>query len=333
MKNKKVISVILVGVALAVIVVLGVTAGRLVAGRQQELEQVQEESQTPPAQTATRNEVTYEGQTYRYNENLTNILFLGVDKEQEVTLQNTPGTAGQADCIMLLSLDQETETGRVLQISRDCMTQVDLYDVSGNYFTSVEAQLATQYAYGNGERSSCWAMEKTVGELLQDVPIDAYLSLNIDAIGSLNDAVGGVTLTIPEDYTAIDPAFTSGAVVTLNGEQAERYVRYRDTNVTGSNNERIERQVQYITALFSALKNTAGEEDSYYERFSSYLRPYMVTDMDGQQIDSFVNYKFLTEETRYVPGESLKGEEHEEFIVNEEKLTQILLEMFYKVEE
>ena len=150
MKNKKVISVILVGVALAVIVVLGVTAGRLVAGRQQELEQVQEESQTPPAQTATRNEVTYEGRTYRYNENLTNILFLGVDKEQEVTLQNTPGPAGQADCIMLLSLDQETETGRVLQISRDCMTQVDLYDVSVNYFTSVEAQLATQYAYGNG---------------------------------------------------------------------------------------------------------------------------------------------------------------------------------------
>jgi len=234
---------------------------------------------------------------------------------------------------MILSLDQETETGRVLQISRDCMTQVDLYDVSGNYFTSVEAQLATQYAYGNGEKSSCWAMEKTVGELLQDVPIDAYLSLNIDAIGSLNDAVGGVTLTIPEDYTAIDPAFASGAKVTLNGEQAERYVRYRDTNVAGSNNERMERQVQYITALFSALKNAAGEEDSYYERFSSYLRPYMVTDMDGQQIDSFVNYQFLSEETQYVPGESVKGEEHEEFIVNEEKLTQILLEMFYKVEE
>ena len=78
MKNKKVISVILVGVALAVIVVLGVTAGRLVAGRQQELEQVQEESQTPPAQTATRNEVTYEGQTYRYNENLTNTSFFWV---------------------------------------------------------------------------------------------------------------------------------------------------------------------------------------------------------------------------------------------------------------
>ena len=46
-----------------------------------------------------------------------------------------------------------------------------------------------------------------------------------------------------------------------------------------------------------------------------------------------MNYQFLSEETQYVPGESVKGEEHEEFIVNEEKLTQILLEMFYKVEE
>ena len=76
MKNKKLISVVLGTAALAAIVVLGVTAGRLAAGRQRELEQVQEESQTPPAQTATRNEVTYEGKTYRYNENLTKILFL-----------------------------------------------------------------------------------------------------------------------------------------------------------------------------------------------------------------------------------------------------------------
>ena len=42
MKNKKLISVVLGTAALAAIVVLGVTAGRLVAGRQRELEQVQE---------------------------------------------------------------------------------------------------------------------------------------------------------------------------------------------------------------------------------------------------------------------------------------------------
>ena len=32
------------------------------------------------------------------------------------------------------------------------------------------------------------------------------------------DAVGGITLTVPEDYTAVDLAFEKGAEVTLNGE-------------------------------------------------------------------------------------------------------------------
>ena len=85
------------------------------------------------------------------------------------------------------------------------MTDIDIYDANGNYYTSVNAQLATQYAYGNAEQSSCWAKKKTVSELLFDLPIDGYVSLNIDAISTMNDAVGGVEITIPEDYTVIDP--------------------------------------------------------------------------------------------------------------------------------
>ncbi len=332
MKSKKAIFSMVLALAAAAILILGVTAGRLLAGRNQELLEIQKEAAEVPAQTNTRDEVTYEGQTYVYNDKLTNILFLGIDKEQEVTLQETPGTAGQADCIMLLSLDEETQTGKVLQISRDSMTDVDIYDASGNYYTTVTAQLAAQYAYGNGEKSSCWAMEKTVGELLHDIPIDAYLSLNISAISSLNDAVGGVKITIPQDYTEIDPAFVQGSEITLTGEQAERYVRYRDTNQMGSNNERMERQVQYITALFSALKNAVNSEGNYYERFSSYLKPYMVTDMDGRQLDSFANYQFMPEETVYVPGETRAGAKNEEFYVDDQKLMQILLKMFYKQE-
>ena len=232
---------------------------------------------------------------------------------------------------MILSLDEKTQTGKILQISRDTMTDVDIYDVNGNFYTSVEAQIATQYAYGNGEKSSCWAMEKTVSELLYELPIDAYISLNIESISILNDAVGGVTLTIPEDYTEVDPAFVQGAVVTMTGEQAEKYVRYRDTNVTGSNNGRMQRQVQYITALVQALKSTAGAEGSYYERFSSFLKPYMVTDMNAQQIDSFATYEFNSEETQYLPGEVRQGAEHDEFYVDEENLYDLLLKTFYKL--
>lgn len=323
-------SMILVLCVVVIIAVLGVLAGKLLLEHRQEVAEAkaQEEQVT---QSSTAQTVTYQGHTYEYNRELTNILFMGVDKKEEVTLQDTPGTAGQADCIMILSLDEKTQTGKVLQISRDTMTEVDIYDVNGNFYTSVEAQIATQYAYGNGEKSSCWAMEKTVSELLYELPIDAYISLNIESISILNDAVGGVTLTIPEDYTEVDPAFVQGAVVTMTGEQAEKYVRYRDTNVTGSNNGRMQRQVQYITALVQALKSTAGAEGSYYERFSSFLKPYMVTDMNAQQIDSFATYEFNSEETQYLPGEVRQGAEHDEFYVDEENLYDLLLKTFYKL--
>lgn len=53
---------------------------------------------------------------------------------------------------------------------------------------------------------------------------------------------------------AYNPAFKKGETVTLNGEMAQQYVRYRDTNVSGSNNERMERQSLFIEALVQQLQ-------------------------------------------------------------------------------
>lgn len=330
MKNKKKKSLAAAVIGILLVAVLGGVAGVLMAKQSRQIEETTEAAEQPPAQENIRDEVTYEGKSYEVNPNLTNILFLGIDKEAEVVVEEVPGNGGQADCVMILSLDRETQTGRILQISRDAMTDVDIYYPNGEFFKSINQQLCTQYAYGNGEKSSCWAMEKTVGELLHDLPIHAYLSLNIRSISTLNDLIGGVTLTIPSDYTYIDPGFVQGAEATLTGAQAESYVRYRDTNVTGSNNERMVRQVQYVTALVDALKAAAGSEEGAYERFSSYLRPYMVTDMDMRQVDEFMNYEFRFEETQFVPGEAIAGEEFEEFYVDDEKLQEMLIEMFYK---
>lgn len=275
-------------------------------------------------------EIIYNGEAYRYNRNLRNILFLGIDKNEEVTLKETPGIAGQADCIMILSMDRESKQTGILQISRDSMTDVDLYDVNGNYYTSVYAQIATQYAYGNGKEGSCWAMKKTVSELLHDLPIDGYVSVNIDAIRILNDAVGGVTLTIPEDYTAIDPAFVKGETITLTGEQAERYVRSRDTDERGSNNDRMQRQVQYIPRLISAIREKAGISGDYYDRFYSLLSPYLVTDLSADQIDEMAQYDLSQDEILYLPGEIRDGEKYEEFHIDEEALEKLLVDTFYQ---
>lgn len=282
-------------------------------------------------QTDTGNDtdsIFYQGKEYEYNKNLTNILFMGIDKDSEVSVSNMTGTSGQADCLMVISLDKSSETARILQISRDTMTDVDLFDESGRYYTTVQAQIATQYAYGNGVKSSCFATKKTVSELLYDLPIDGYLSLNLTAISVLNDALGGVTLTVPEDYTDIDPAFVKGSTITLTGEQAEKYVRKRDVTVFGSNNGRMQRQIQYIPALIQKIREQAGSGGDYYKLVEPVLEPYMATDLSADQFNRLGRYTYQEDQTEYLEGEMKEGE-HDEFYPDEEKLQELLIKMFY----
>ena len=335
MRNKKIKTVLLPLCAILLAIVLLFAIASMLEKKTSQSGKTQDSGSSGEVVSqsdSSHNTIVYEGNTYEYNSNLENYLFLGVDTKEEVVLQDTPGTAGQADCIMILSMDKETREGRILQISRDSMTDVDLYDANGNYYTTINAQIATQYAYGNGKDTSCWAMKKTVSELLYGLPLDGYISLNIEGIRDMNDAVGGVTITIPEDYTFIDPAFVEGSQITLTGEQAERYVRYRDINQQGSNNGRMKRQVQYIPALIAEVKEKAGKSGGYYETYQSVLAPYLVTDLNANQINRLTEYS-LSGEVFYVPGEIEASGEHEEFLVDEEKLKEIILKMFYKLQE
>ena len=278
------------------------------------------------------NQITYEGKQYSYNTNLINILFLGVDNTDMLTEDNLPGEAGQSDCIMILTLDKEKKEGRIIQIPRDTMTEVDLYDTSGNYSTTVTEQIATQYAYSIGGKSSCFATKKTVSELLYDLPIDGYLAMEYSSIAIVNDAIGGVEITVPEDYTMIDPAFKKGATLKLTGEQAHDYVRWRDTNASFSNNDRMERQVQYIPALINTIRDYVGEDGDYYKKLYSLVEKYMLTDLNEEEINALAEYELITSDIQYLPGEGKKGEKYEEFYVDEKKLQKMLIETFYILE-
>ena len=143
--------------------------------------QQQEKARQPEKSVsqAEDNTIEWNGKRYTYNNNLINILFLGIDHANDIDTSYMPGDAGQADCIMLLSLDKETKEGRILQINRNTMTQIDTYDSTGSAFGTVNAQLATQYAYCIGGSRSCWATEKTVKKLLYNLPISGYFALSV----------------------------------------------------------------------------------------------------------------------------------------------------------
>ena len=278
------------------------------------------------------NTITYEGKQYSYNHNLMNILFLGIDNTDMLVGNEIPGEAGQSDCIMLLTLDKSKKEAKIMQIPRDTMTEVDIYDVAGNYNTTVTEQIATQYAYSIGGKSSCLATVKTVSELLYELPIDGYLAMDYSSIAPVNDAIGGVALTIPKDYTQILPEFKEGTTLKLNGQQAHKYVRWRDTNASFSNNDRMERQVQYIPAMIDTIRKNMDSNENYFKVLYPLVEKYMVTDLTEDQVNELVDYNLVTSDIRFLPGEGKKGEKYEEFYVNDEKLKKMLIETFYILE-
>lgn len=272
--------------------------------------------------------VIYNGKKYQYNKNLKNLVFLGVDKREAVKVQKYPGRSGQSDCILLLVMDEKEKTTQLLQISRDSMVNLKIYDSEGMLLAEEQGQIALQYAYGDGEKKSCRLARDAVSELLFGMPIEGYVSLNMDGIVTIVDTLGGIPITFEEDYTYMNPAYEKGAVVTLDGAAAEKFVRYRDIRVTGSNNDRMERQTIFLQALLKSVKSYVQEEKDYDTLLDS-ADPYMVTDLKAEEMKALSEYQ-IREKIEKVPGETVAGEVHDEYHVDDDALYELILDIFYK---
>ena len=275
------------------------------------------------------NYITYKGEKYKYNYNLRTVLFMGIDKEGEIE-EKKVGGGGQTDSLVLFAMDTEKKTTQALSVSRDTMTDIRTYDMSGEFLSTERAQLALQYAYGDGRTKSCVLTREAVSNLLYQIPINSYVALTMEGFSRIADELGGIRITVPQDYTYINPAFKKGETITLNGKMAEQYVRYRDTNVSGSNNERMERQSQFIEALVKQLQTDMKEKKDAVHLYRK-MKPYMVTDISEEELERMINYEFEGKVEK-VPGTVQKGEKYDEFIVDNEKLKEKVINIFYKHE-
>lgn len=276
------------------------------------------------------NYVYYEGSRYVYNYNLYNILFLGIDKTDVGSAHEIIGTAGQADSIILLSFDKAKKTIRLLQISRDTMTDIELYNTAGKRFAVFPGQLALQHAYAPGGESSSWAMKQTVSKLLFALQVDAYVTLDIEGVPMINDEIGGVELTFTDDYTEIDKAFEKGQTMVLDGRMAKRFVQERDIYKSGSNQDRMERQTEYILGFFKTLNKRKQEGQLDLERIQKKAEHLLTTDMRLEEIEEMLNYDYAIESSCSIPGEIVQGQIYEEFHVDDDALKRLLIELFYE---
>lgn len=281
--------------------------------------------------------IQYEGEHYVYNEDLINILCLGIDHDHALNQDVLPGERGQSDAIFLISLNSKTREMKILNIPRDLMMPVDIYDAEGNYFNTRTMQITLQYAYGIDEEDSCLKTAQDVSALLLNIPIHRYCAINFNAVPALNDAVGGVTVQMASEYVdaelaKLSPMFTPGNTVHLTGGHSFNYLHVRDIHTYASCEERVERQKQYIKGYIGALKETIKTDPKLLFELYSIMNENMTTDIGKMELPSFYFYidKMDFEDlVVQIEGERTVGDHHEEFYADEEALERLTVDMFY----
>lgn len=274
-------------------------------------------------------ELTYQGETYRQRPDLETYLLMGVDEEGKAVSDNSYEGGGQADVQMVLVLDNANQTWQVLQINRDTITKVPVLDVLGNVAVYVDEQIALAHYYGDGLEQSCENTELAVSMLLNDQPIDGYVSVNMDAVGILTDLVGGVTLTVTSDFSEVDPTLVQGETMTLDGQKALTYVRSRYNVDDQTNIARMARQRQFLTALEKKLQQ---QDANFAAKAYEELSDYMVTDLGsktvsqiGEKLKQYTELDLLT-----IDGENVVEDGHWAYHLEEDSLQKTILQLFYE---
>ena len=289
------------------------------------------DDQSRTSQTSGSDTVEYKGGTYRYNDHLSNYLFLGIDTRNSVDTYQTQEDAGQADAIFVVSMDRATEEIKVLFIPRDSMTEIEVFNPSGKSLGESTDHINIQYAFGDGKQKSCELMKTAVSNLLRGLPIQGYYSMNISGISEVGKLVGDVEIVVPDDsLEEHDPYFKEGATVIINGDNAEEFLRYRDTGKSQSALVRQERQKTYLKALIPKLQEKMQTDSSFVGRLLDDIQPYTVTNMGNDVFAKLLNAAGnSTLETQTVPGEGVEGKYYDEYHVNEDELYRLILSMFY----
>lgn len=317
--KKQIVFLICMAMLLAVVVILVLFLGKIEGGMSTDF------------QEGEGNIIVYDGKEYKYNEHLSNFIFLGIDTREKVQEYHTQEGVGQADAIFLISLNRKEKTMQVLTIPRDTMTAIRIIGLDGEDAGLTKNHINLQYAFGDGKSKSCQLMKEAVSNLLYDLPIQGYCSMNMDGIPIATKTVGGVQVVVPNDtLETVNPEFKEGAKVTITEENAEQFVRHRDINLSQSALSRTERQMTFLEAFAAKAKKIAKTDKDFAVTLLESVEDYVVTNIGTDMYVKLMEANYDKDDVYTVPGEGIEGESFDEYHVDEDRLYELVLQMFYK---
>lgn len=273
--------------------------------------------------------ITRDGVTYYPRQDITVIMFLGIGESGPVQSSESRRNENECDAVMLLILDQTDESYRILTLNRDTMVNMPWIDENNRRGGTVYGQLALAHTYGTGLEDSCEYTRDAVSWLLYNLEIDHYISMKMDAIAMVNDAVGGVTVEVKDDFSQVDDSLTMGEV-TLTGEQALTFVQSRKAVGDQLNITRMERHKEYMDGLMEAMTRKVSESDTFLYKLYEQVADYIVTDCSVNVITGLMERcaDYTLKEIVSPEGENVLNEYYE-YYLDEEKLDELILRLFY----
>jgi LCP family protein required for cell wall assembly len=275
--------------------------------------------------------LTYNGTEYKLKEGVRTLLVLGLDKFDEVDIVEGYSNDRQADFVMLLVIDDAEKKVSALHINRDTMADIPVLGIAGEKIGMVNKQLALAHTYGNGREVSCRNTADAVSTLLYDINIDHYVSVTMDSVPIYNDLVGGVEVTVLDDFAGIDDKLIKGETVTLVGKQALTYIRSRKGLDDATNATRMVRQRQYLDALYEKTVELKNRDSNFVLNAAITMSQFMVSNCTVDQLSviaqTIIDYEFTG--IRTIEGDSVVGEKYMEFFPEPESLKKNVVELFY----
>ena len=176
------------------------------------------------------------------------LLLIGIDAR--------PGEeTGRSDTMIIVTLDPEGNVIKLTSIMRDLYVEIPGYKNN---------RINSSFVFGGAELLMA-TIEENFG-----IHIENYIAVNFSMLGSLIDSIGGLTLTVEDDYymdriNAVikqdnkvlgidrnDGLLTKSGEQLMTGKQAQAYARYRYGTADGDFG-RTARQREVITKIFEKL--------------------------------------------------------------------------------
>ena len=273
------------------------------------------------------------GNIYSYYHDFETYLIMGTDK---TGADSKVYEGSMSDFLMLVIVDKTDNNYSFLPINRDTMSEVRLIQDDGTGAATAELQLCTAHWYGGNAGQSCANTVESISKLFGGLKIDGYYAIPMDEIPKLNHSVGGVTVTLLEDFQDIDRQMKKGETLALSDEQAYHYIHDRYGVGDERNTSRMKRQQQYMEAFFTKAKEKTKSDKAYVSQLFRNFEQTATTNLTAKKISGLTNRLIKGTQKGFfeIQGTSKIGKalgdgiDHAEFYPDKESIIDVMTKIY-----